>query len=337
MINRVFRLVAPGQIVTELCDISLNDGVIVRPEYLSICAADRRYYKGLRPSDIMRKKLPMALIHEACGIVVADASGKFKAGSRVLLVPNIDGAACVARANYDSTSHFCSSDTDGFLQEYISMRPENLVPYSGIEPQIAVMCELCSVAYHAVDTLKTCAHKRREEIAVFGDGNLGYVCSLIVKTLMPNSRLHIFGMSDEKLSFFSFADEVHRADFEYLGGGFDHAFECVGGEGSQDAIDSIIEKINPQGTLMLLGVSEKPVAVNTRMVLEKGLTLIGRSRSTREDFIKCEKLLRTDASLRRELSKIIHAQYEIRNAQDICHAFDEDASSPFKTLLKWNI
>lgn len=337
MINRVFRLTAPGQIVTELCELPLDKGVIVRPEYLSICAADRRYYNGTRPGEIMRKKLPMALIHEACGTVVADFSGKFKPGAKVLLVPNIDGENCVARANYDSSSRFCSSDTDGFLQEYVAMRPENLVAYSGIEPQIAVMCELCSVAYHAVDTLRSCAHKRRNDIAVFGDGNLGYICALMIKTLLPDSRLHIFGMSDEKLSFFSFADEVYRADFENPGISFDHAFECVGGEGSQEAIDNIIGSIRPQGTLMLLGVSEKPVAVNTRMVLEKGLTLIGRSRSTREDFQKCEKLLRSDAALRRELSKIIHAQFEIRSAADICRAFDEDASAPFKTLLKWNV
>lgn len=337
MINRVFRLTAPGQIVTELCELSFASGVIVRPEYLSICAADQRYYRGSRPGDIMRKKLPMALIHEACGIVVSDVSGKLKPGTRVLMVPNIDGENCTARPNYDSSSRFCSSDTDGFLQEYVSLRPECVLPYSGIEPQTAVLCELCSVAFHAVDTLKSCAHKRREDIAVFGDGSLGYICALMIKELLPQARLHVFGMSDEKLSFFSFADEIYRSDLEHCSGCFDHAFECVGGEGSQEAIESIISEVRPQGTIVLLGVSEKPVAIDTRTVLEKGLTLVGRSRSTREDFKKCERLLRTDATLRRELSKIIHAQYEVKNAADICRAFDDDASSPFKTVIKWAV
>ena len=51
---------------------------------------------------------------------------------------------------------------------------------------------------------------------------------------------------------------------------FDHAFECAGGEGSTSAIDFVIEHIQPQGTLMLMGVSEHPVPVFTRNVLEKG-------------------------------------------------------------------
>ena len=62
--------------------------VIVRPTYLSICNADQRYYQGLRDAEILRKKLPMALIHEAIGEVVRDPSGNFKTGDLVVMVPN---------------------------------------------------------------------------------------------------------------------------------------------------------------------------------------------------------------------------------------------------------
>ena len=61
-----------------------------------------------------------------------------------------------------------------------------------------------------------------------------------------------------------------------------------GGKGSQQAIEQIINIINPEGSIALLGVSELPIQVNTRMVLEKGLTIIGSSRSGLKDF---EKLL----------------------------------------------
>ena len=61
------------------------------------------------------------------------------------------------------------------------------------------------------------------------------------------------------------------------------------GKGSQQAIEQIINIINPEGSIALLGVSELPIQVNTRMVLEKGLTIIGSSRSGGlKDF---EKLL----------------------------------------------
>lgn len=62
----------------------------------------------------------------------------------------------------------------------------------------------------------------------------------------------------------------------------------MGGKGSQQAIEQIINIINPEGSIALLGVSELPIQVNTRMVLEKGLTIIGSSRSGLKDF---EKLL----------------------------------------------
>ena len=70
----------------------------------------------------------------------------------------------------------------------------------------------------------------------------------------------------EKLNYFSFADEVKlitelEPDFMV-----DHAFECVGGIKSEDAIEQIIDHINPEGCISLMGVSEEPVDVNTRMV-----------------------------------------------------------------------
>ena len=71
MINIIYRLKSPKFFEEAIDEVEL-DGVIVRPTYLSICQADQRYYQGSRPSDILSKKLPMALIHEAVGEVVYD-------------------------------------------------------------------------------------------------------------------------------------------------------------------------------------------------------------------------------------------------------------------------
>lgn len=65
MINQIYRLIAPKQIRIDFVDQKIDDAsVIVRPTYLSICAADQRYYTGSRGKAVMKKKLPMALIHE---------------------------------------------------------------------------------------------------------------------------------------------------------------------------------------------------------------------------------------------------------------------------------
>ena len=116
-----------------------------------------------------------------------------------------------------------------------------------------------------------------------------------------------------------------------------HAFECVGSSASQSAIDQIIDLINPQGTINLFGVSEYPVPINTRMVLEKGLTIQGNSRSDREDFVGVVKTLEQNSQLFEYLEKLITNICEINTLDDLKDAFNKDYISRFgKTILKWN-
>ena len=61
MINEVYRLIAPKQIRVDFVDEQIGDSVVVRPTYLSICAADQRYYMGTRGKEILSQKLPMPL------------------------------------------------------------------------------------------------------------------------------------------------------------------------------------------------------------------------------------------------------------------------------------
>ena len=89
MINQSYRLIDPKQIRVDFIDEKLKkDELIVKPEYLSICAADQRYYTGSRGEEVMNKKLPMALIHEAVGRVVYDPYGKFSKGTKVVMISN---------------------------------------------------------------------------------------------------------------------------------------------------------------------------------------------------------------------------------------------------------
>ena len=86
----------------------------------------------------------------------------------------------------------------------------------------------------------------------------------------------------------------------------------------------------------MLGVSEEPVDINTRMVLEKGLILIGNSRSGYSDFKKSVELLQ-DKQTQAYLSNIISEELEINNINDINEAFDKDINNDFKTVMKWNL
>lgn len=339
MINTVYRLSAPRRFEIAFEDIELfGQNAVVRPTHLSICNADMRYYLGARDAKVLAEKLPMALIHEGAGEVVFDPTGTFKSGDKVVMVPNL---ACeedeVIAENYLRSSKFCGSTMDGFLQEYVEISPKRLVALpENINMNVAAFTEIVSVSVHAISRFDKIAHKRRNTIGVWGDGNLGYITSLFLKKQFPESKIIVFGTTFEKLSDFTFADETYVVSNVPEGVQIDHAFECVGSNGSPIAIEQIISLIRPEGTISIMGVSEYPVPINTRMILEKGLRMFGSSRSGVADFKKTVEMYKTNPEIIDYLGNLISSVNTVRTVADIKNAFEKDTRKAFgKTIMKW--
>lgn len=338
LINCIYQLTSPGKINLKFEDVNFKGKVIVKPRYMSICHADQRYYRGRRSREVLKKKLPMALIHECCGEVLEDYSNTFSIGTKVVLIPNVlsDISQEGIFENYQKGSGFRSSGIDGFMQEIIAMDSNRLVPfndYYGNEKVFAIT-EMVSVAVHAVERFISNSHEKKERIAVFGDGNLGFLVSLVLKRILPNSKIVVIGRHEEKLAHFSFADRTFvdiPENFE-----FDHSFECTGGAGCSDAIDKIIKFINPQGTVVLLGVSEEKVPINTRNILEKGLTFVGASRSGFNDFVNAVKFLEEE-KFNRRVCNLISVGSKVNFIDDIHRVFEEVLNVPFKLVFEWNM
>lgn len=339
MINKVYKLVSPKQIVVAFQERNLEgDGVIIRPTRLSICAADQRYYTGKRGKDALRKKLPMALIHEGVGEVVFDPKGEYCKGDTVVMVPNTPKEKDdFIGENYLKSSKFRASGYDGFIQDYVFMSRDCIVKYENINHDVASFIELVSVSIHSINRFDSKSHKRKEVIGVWGDGNVGFITSLLLKNKYPNSKIIVFGKNQDKLNFFSFVDEVYLIDCipEHIK--VDHAFEAVGGVASQSVIEQIIEYLNPEGSIALLGVSENPIEINTRMILEKGITLIGSSRSGLDDFKEAVNFLEIHKDSQNQLKKLISKVIDVNSIEDIIKAFEYDLTTTFKTVMNWNI
>ncbi|MCH5252485.1 MAG: zinc-binding dehydrogenase [Lachnospiraceae bacterium] len=339
MLNTIYQLVAPRRFEVIYGNIGLNSkDVLVRPTHLSICNADQRYYQGLREASVLQKKLPMALIHEAIGEVIRDPSGEFKPGEIVVMIPNTptEEDEFIAE-NYRRSSKFRASGFDGFMQEYVNIRKDRLVRLpEGIDQTVAAFTEIVSVSVHAIGRFDAIAHKRRNTVGIWGDGNLGYITAVFFKTMFPDTELYIFGINRDKLSDFTFADGIYTVDRIPEDLKLDHAFECVGGAGSGKAIEQIIDVIQPEGTISILGVSEYPVPVNTRMVLEKGLRIFGSSRSGRADFEKTVEIYRKNPEIINYLSNIVGTVVTIRTIDDMKKAFELDIQKAFgKTIMIW--
>jgi len=340
MLNAVYQLKHPRQFELVFKDITFDEEhVIVRPTHLSICNADQRYYQGNRPKEILKQKLPMALIHEAIGKVVYDPTHQFATGDYVVMIPNLPSEEDeVIGENYLRSSKFRASGTDGFLQEYVETVPDRLVRLpENINLTVAAFTEIVSVSFHAIERFMKTAHSRRNVIGVWGDGNLGYITSLLLKSLYPEIQVYIMGVNESKLNDFTFADGTYFINEIPKDFHMDHAFECVGGNGAPRAINQIIDYINPEGTIGILGVTEDLAPINTRMVLEKGLRIIGSSRSGREDFVNLVELYKRKPEVIDYLENIVGEQITVREIQDITKAFEMDIHKLIgKTIMVWD-
>ena len=337
MINYVYQLTSPRVISIKYENLNLDDKVVIKPLYMAICHADQRYYTGTRNKKVLSQKLPMALIHECCGEVVIDKSGKFKKGQKVVLIPNVPGKYNdEIYENYGEGAKFLSSGYDGFMREYINLSADRVVPFENTPLEIAAITEFISVSVHAIERFKKISHSKKDTIGVWGDGSLAFVTANVLKKEFSNSQIIVFGKNRDKLSLFSFVDKTILIDNIPKDLKIDHAFECVGGEGSFYAIDDIIRCIKPQGTVMLMGVSENKVGINTRDILEKGLTFVGSSRSSYQDFVRAVEILQ-DEKVQKRLKLIIENYGVVKKIEDIHKVFNFDLNNSFKTVFRWEI
>jgi ribitol-5-phosphate 2-dehydrogenase len=338
--SRAFRLIKPLEIVETAVEHDFHEWeVVVEPLIGSICHADLRYYTGNRRPEALRRKLPMALIHEGVARVVHTSSPALQLGQRVVVVPNIPGylhngirpehccPACRSGKgdNYCHNGRFLGSGVDGIAQERLVIPNACVIPIPDEVPdEIAVLAELCTVSYQALTHVKEKLQHAR--IAVFGDGPVGYLAAAMLYHVygVSRERLHVFGADPNKVSQFDFATRSLVQEYDFSSeGDYDIAVECTGGKFSESAVNQAIDILSPGGHLILMGVTEDRVPINTRDVLEKGITLRGSSRSSNSDYPPVIDAMK-DPSCQQTLRKLLpDLRMEIESAEDFAHAMEE--------------
>lgn len=342
MFAKSYKITEPKRFEIFVEDIR-NENVLVRPDYLAVCKADIRYYLGNRSLSILKRKFPMSLIHEATGVVVRDKSGEFKSGQRVVLLPcrrsECDGSKCEVCVrdnphlldNYCPESKFCSSNYDGFSKELIDLDKEYMIPIPDEIGEEAVFSELISVGCCALRRAGFSEGESVKSVTVWGDGIMGYIISLVAKYGF-GCEVNIVGLSKEKLEKFDFAKVYYSNDIEALPR-MSVAIEAVGGNASGIAANQAIDKLYSGGKLILSGVANDNVPLNTRMVLEHGISIRGTTRSVRCDFEKAVELL-TIPEFREHIKTLLLSVREVNNIRDYYAVFEEESKS---TALGKNI
>lgn len=344
MFSKTYKIVNPKVIEEFLENVNpLETEAIIQIDKLAVCKADLRYYLGLRAKEVLEKKYPLTPIHEAVGVVLKDLSGKFQRGDHVILVPNlVDESKCssclISRCqdydieqNYCPNAKFASSTCDGFLRKYVTYNANFLVKYNeAIPAKYAVFSELLSVANAAIRRIQI---KPNDQIALWGDGLMSYVVYVILNKVLHHP-VTIIGLNPEKMKTFKDATTLSINEVKSQHLTFDILFECVGGMGSESAINEMIDQARVGATLVLMGVSENRVSINTRSILEKGLVLKGVTRSSVNDFIQVSLYIELPEVIE-SLKPLVLSITNIKSVTDIYHVFDEEASN--KTIVGKNI
>ena len=337
MLTRGFKIVQSKrfEIYIEDLEVTLNHAV-VKIETVAICKADLRYYLGSRDERTLNLKYPINLIHEAIGTIVKDSTNSFKKGDKVALVPNLmidkdkQDEFDIALSsnprlgeNYSPKALFASSSYNGFSKDYIAYPARNLVKIeNNIDMNIAVFSELISVANAAV---RRTILKDTDVIGIWGDGILGYILYCVLKQV-HNGTIIVIGHSKQKLDKYEGVQTYLSNDPIIKKSKINVAFECIGGVAAEGGIGEILSSILPGSKLVLAGVSENPVKINTRTILEKGLELYGVTRSNVEDFkLAAELLKRADFSS--DISKLILDVSPIYDIKDYYRVFEAEAES----------
>jgi ribitol-5-phosphate 2-dehydrogenase len=348
MLSKSFKIVEPKRFDLYIEDVRpAEDEAIVKVEYGAICKADLRYYLGARDKRTLGLKYPMNLIHEAVGIIVADKTNTFKIGERVVLSPNIisnmrnkcENCVCdipELGENYCPQAKFASSSINGFGREYVNYPVSNLIKIPlEVDMQVATFTELISVSVATYRRLKLSG---KETLAVWGDGILGYILSTTLKYIHKDGNIIAVGKHEDKLKQFPVDKFYLIGDKNIQNENINIAYECVGGESSGLAINEAIDNISVGGNIILTGVAESVVGLNTRKILEKGISLHGVTRSSNKDFEVALGIL-TNKEARKTIKKLVLSEVEIKNIIDYYKVFEKELYNKKlgKNVLKFEL
>jgi ribitol-5-phosphate 2-dehydrogenase len=365
VVSTVYTIVKPKKIEKSNVEISEipPKSYLVKVKFTQVCDADSKYYYGLktrfpyslfgfryffgiRNKKDFEKKYPLVPLHEATGVIEkAGPTSSLKENTRVVLIPiaRCKTEKCefcyTGNENYCKNSRFMSSNAPGFARTYLIQDEKGVAKIPDEVPdEVAIFTEMSAVAYNALESSNI---NKDNVIAIFGDGYLSYILAVLISNVanIKKENLFIFGKHEEKLSLFkSFSTPINISNSdipEELYGKIDKIFECVGKRNAEYIINKSIELLKPRGHLFLLGFSEEEVAINSREIIAKNITLKGVNRSPMKYFhVVLDKM--RDKKIQELYKKILNQKIKINSIENIEQAFRESMINRKKLLMEWS-
>lgn len=275
-----------------------NNKVIIDIIKTGICGSDIHNWDAGAPKGLV-------MGHEFTGKVVDPGSRTdLKINDRVTALPISPCGHCEAcetgNPQYcnETWSHAVglSLDNPGGLTSTIAVRPDMVMKLpDNVSDEEGAMVEPTAVGLHAIHLADI---KVGDNVLVVGGGIIGLVSAMFAK-LEGAQYVAISETNEargEKSVILNVADEWFNAKDENflkniltkVPGGFDKVIDC---SGNTKAVESELLTIKPGGTMVLVGVSPKPIEFASVLAVMKELTIKGAIAYTKDEFKNCISLI----------------------------------------------
>lgn len=257
--------------------------VVVKVAWAGICGTDKHEYLGPlwipveKPHRLTGETAPLVQGHEYAGVIDAVGEGVtgWKVGDRVTASGSLVCGECefckTGRKNICERLGFIGVGKDGGFAEYVAI-PEHqlfLVP-ENVTLKEASLTEPISCGVHATKKIGDLTGK---SAAIVGPGMIGLSCLIAAKAAGADP-VYVIGQGEGKREFVEtfggiYIDGREEDPLEGVvkrnGDLVDVSYEAVGLEAT---LDTAVNLLRCNGTLMIMGVFGTPPRINMNLIQE---------------------------------------------------------------------
>ena len=320
---RAALLVRPGHIEVE--DIPEPEvgpqEVRIAVDGVGLCGSDLSVFSGTWAAP----SYPWVMGHEAFGSIEAVGAGvdSARVGQTVVVEPNIAcltcaqcrrglTSACVARQSI-------GMNRPGALAERLVVPARFAWPIRGVAPADLVCVEPMTVVTAALRRLGTALPA---SVLVVGVGAQGLLMSLAL--LHRSVAVHVRDVNPDRVAFAEQLGAIAAAPDQ------DERFDLVVDTvGSPASVEVALGSLDIGGTLLLLGLDSRPLAVTAQTLVRRQAVV--RGSLTYDHPADFEAAIRIVAELRFAPGRIVSDEFPLAEAQ---RAFDRSPSASGKTWIR---
>lgn len=266
------------------------DEVLLKIEYVGFCGSDLNTFLGKNPMV----KMPVVPGHEVGAVIEAKGEqvpDNLAIGQVVTVNPYTNCGKCASCRNrrYNACQHneTLGVQRNGAMCEYITLPWQKVIPADGMSTRDCALIEPMSVGFHAVSN--ACVVDN-DIVMVIGCGMVGL--GAVVRAALRGATVVAVDLDDEKLALAkevgakyvinskttNVHDEVMRIS---QGFGADVVIEAVG---NPMTYNMAIDEVSFTGRVVYIGYAKSEVSFQTKLFVQKELTIRGSRNALPEDF-----------------------------------------------------